>query len=262
MSKVRTTKLRKRKTTPPYVLFVKRLVGRLLMIGLLFSVGFLGYRALAASSLLTIEEVKIETEGRLNKGDILELADIRAGTSLIAVRLFRLRDRVESHPWVSRASVKRIFPHTLVMNVVQKQPIAQVTLDRGVLLVDNDGTFFALSKPLKLTGLVPIVGLKDADIKLKPLVCQNRLKNALDAIRSVKARSGLQIKELKIDLENGITLALEESPKEVRLGLDDPDRSVGRLWKILEQLHEEGRLKQVRWIDLKSSNRAIVKFQG
>ena len=262
MSKVRTTKLRKQKKTSPFVLFVKRMVGRLLIIGLLFSLGFMGYRALAASSLLTIEEVKIETEGRLSGGDILDLAEIRAGTSLIAVSLFRLRDRIESHPWVSKASVNRIFPHTLVMNVVQKQPIAQVTLDRGVLLVDGDGTFFAISQPLQLTGLVPIVGLKEADIKLKPNVCQNRLKNALDVIRSVKARSDLKIKELKIDLESGITFALEESPMEVRLGSEDPDLPIGRFWKILENLQKEGRMKQVRWIDLKSPDRAIIKFQG
>ncbi|MCB1561638.1 MAG: cell division protein FtsQ/DivIB [Xanthomonadales bacterium] len=63
-----------------------------------------------------------------------------AGIGFFAVDLDRLRGRVEALPWVARAEVRKQWPDTLVIRVVERKVVAHWGEDR---LLSVDGDIFA-----------------------------------------------------------------------------------------------------------------------
>lgn len=60
---------------------------------------------------------------------------------LFAFDLNGLRESIEQISWIKEAGVRRNFPDRLIIEVVERIPVAFVRLDRGTLLVDNEGVF-------------------------------------------------------------------------------------------------------------------------
>ena len=62
-----------------------------------------------------------------------------AGIGFFAVDLDRLRDRVEALPWVARAEVRKQWPDTLLIRVIERKAVARWGEDR---LLSADGEIF------------------------------------------------------------------------------------------------------------------------
>lgn len=80
--------------------------------------------------------------------------------SVFRLNLDEERKQVESIPWVKSASVTRVFPHRLVLHIVERVPVAFVNVGGKVKLVDGDGVM--LEKPEKADFTFPVLDGFDA----------------------------------------------------------------------------------------------------
>ena len=135
----------------------RRLRVVLLALAVLLPVGLAGYAlaTFALSSpvfvLASPDDVVVTGNHYVSREDVLGAlglpltGNIKAGTNIFRMSLDVRRQGVESLPWVRTASVTRILPHGLLVNITERTPVAYASVEGRVSLVDEEGTL--LDKP-------------------------------------------------------------------------------------------------------------------
>jgi cell division protein FtsQ len=87
-----------------------------------------------------------------------------AQPNLFRLSLEEARRQVETIPWVRSASLRRVYPNRLEVDVIERKPIAFVNLGGGVKLVDADGV--NLEKPADSSFDFPVLTGIDSSMSL------------------------------------------------------------------------------------------------
>jgi len=127
------------------------------------------------------------------------------GKSVLTVPLEERRDKIRTIKWVESASVQRILPNRIRVEITERNPIAFVRNGSEVALIDGHGVI--LDRPTDLDARFPIVsGITDA---LPKDEAERRMEIYQELVRdlnTVNADSSNQLSE--VDLSN---------PKNVRI---------------------------------------------
>jgi cell division protein FtsQ len=91
----------------------------------------------------------------VSPADIANAIGAGAEPNLFRLSLDDARHEVESIPWVESASLRRVFPNRLQVDVVERKPVAYVNTGNGLKLVDAEGIL--LEKPLDASFDFPVV---------------------------------------------------------------------------------------------------------
>jgi hypothetical protein len=75
-----------------------------------------------------VREIDVQTDGIIPVQQLRLCAGVNIGDCLLTLDLRRIRRDLEYLPWVQRAAVERVRPHTLRIRVIEREPIAQTTL--------------------------------------------------------------------------------------------------------------------------------------
>jgi cell division protein FtsQ len=79
---------------------------------------------------LVVEDIYAEGRERTSERDIVRSLERYQGMSILAVDTAAAKERLESLPWVRRATVSRQFPTTLLVRIEEHRPLA-VWIDSG-----------------------------------------------------------------------------------------------------------------------------------
>jgi cell division septal protein FtsQ len=138
-----------------------------LLLFVLIPAGYAGYRLVlygvtsARFTLFSPDDVIVRGNRYVSRGEVLNVLGIsRSGQVIARYNMFRFpleekRRLVESIPWVRTASLARGFPRRLVVELVERTPVAFVNVDGNVKLVDDAGVI--LEKPSEGEFAFPIL---------------------------------------------------------------------------------------------------------
>ena len=159
----------------------------------------------------------------------------------------RVREVVEELPWVNEASVRRVWPDTLSVSVLEQKPIA-IFKQKG--LMNAKGEIF---KPTtnKLSTVLPVF---DGNMKLNKLMISkyhemNELLTTIDR----------KIVYLKIDARHAIEMKLDNGLKLV-LGRENTIHRLERLMRIYNKVLIS-RINDVEVIDLRYTNGMAIGWK-
>jgi cell division protein FtsQ len=102
---------------------------------------FLGWVVLF-SSWLGMRHLDVQGLHRVTTAEVTAAVAVAPGTPLARVDLDAVQARVEAIPAVASATVHRGWPHTLVVTVAERQPVAAVHADGAWWLMDRTGALF------------------------------------------------------------------------------------------------------------------------
>lgn len=162
-------------------------------------------RMLAGFDVFRVEEVAFEGLTWTRDADVLAAAGIDGGTN-VWEPLDSLEARIESHPMVIEADVRRHLPRGLEVNVVERVPVGLVatpTLEP----IDRDGRYLPVNPAEVSLDLPILVPLVDPDAE-DPRPAESRLVNLgrlADAMRR-DAVFGSRVSEVR-EMEDGIVVA-------------------------------------------------------
>jgi cell division protein FtsQ len=114
--------------------------------------------SVTAASGLAIDQVKITGQSETSEVDILDRLEIDQLPSLFTFDLDAARERVEALPWVARATLRKLYPDTLEVAVVERLPYALWQKDDTVSLIDPQGTVITDYIGERYTNLPLVVG--------------------------------------------------------------------------------------------------------
>jgi cell division protein FtsQ len=94
------------------------------------------------TSVLGVRTVDIVGADSLTPAQVEQAAAVRLRQPLARVDLDGVRDRVQGLPAVDRAIVSRSWPSTVVVQVVERSPVAAVPVGREFSLIDAEGVAY------------------------------------------------------------------------------------------------------------------------
>lgn len=118
------------------------------------------------------------------------------GTGFFAIDLDRVRASVAALPWVERVEVRKRWPDTLEVRVLEREPFARWGANR---LVSHDRTLFSAPGAESIQGLPNLAGPDDA---------LDTVVDFYDACTRLFTGTGLAVTGVTLSARGGWTLAL------------------------------------------------------
>lgn len=213
------------------------------VVGVTFAAVIGGYLWGTSSPRFSVRDVHVEGAKRASIPQLAELTGIESATNIFLVNPADCARRIETHPWVRRATVRRDFPGTVYIDIEEHDPVALIALG-PLYLVDRQGVVFKRVSWGDPVDFPVITGLMAGDPTGPAL-------DVLDAWR-VSAASQ-QLAEIHLDPLHGaiLTLAADEEgpPIVVHLGHQEFPRRLQKLRQLTAVLSERGERPKEVFLD-------------
>jgi len=157
-----------------------------------------------------IENVKITGQSETSEVDVLSALDIGTYPSLLTLDLDAAKARIEELPWVGQATLKKLYPDTVEIQVAEREPFATWQHDNVISLVDQGGKVIAADTGDRYDGLPRVLGAGAA-----PKAAEYAALIATQPALAAEASAGVLVSgdRWTVVLKNGIELMLpEENP--------------------------------------------------
>jgi cell division protein FtsQ len=168
----------------------------------------------------------LRVNGELHQVDPAKLREVLlpfAQRGFFAVRLDEARAAVSTLPWVATAEVRKRWPDTLEVRVVEHRPVARWGDDR---LLSDDGTLF----PAIGAGATTALPLLDG-----PDARTGAVMELYGEARELFAPVGVDVRALRLDRRGSWSLRLSNGV-DVVVGSREARLRMGRFARLLPQL--------------------------
>ena len=193
----------------------------------------------------SLSTIDIQTDGTLQREQILHTADLREGENVFRINLSDVHDRLQQLPQVDEVQVVRKLPAEIDIKLTERKPIAWITSERDIadpfssdvaFLVDARGVLMKEKKLLpEYLGLPLISGCTSESLEPGKIVESYEAKAALELLR-MSTRSFMQTRFQirEIDLSKGYCLSVTDKNRtRVAFGFDNMDAQLQRLEQFL-----------------------------
>lgn len=192
-----------------------------------------------------LRAIEVQTDGTLQRDQILKTARLREGENIFAVNLSSVHDRLQELPQVDEVQVVRKLPGEIDIRVIERKPVAWITGEKqivdpfaaeGAYLVDARGVLMKEKKLLpEYLGLPLILGCTSESLEAGKTVESFEAKAALELLRESTGsfmQTRFQIRE--IDVSKGYCLLVTDKNRtRVTFGFDNIDAQLERLEQFL-----------------------------
>lgn len=230
--------------------------------------GVLAHRFVLQSPHFHVKRVEVSPTVHVTAGEVRKLARIGSRTNVFTVSLTQVASRVERHPWVARAVVRRRLPNAIRIEVTEHQAAAAMLLDgaeRGksaFYLVTAAGQAFKRARLAELEGIPLITGLTREEYRARQEESRARIREALEVARHYQAQAGRpKLGEVHMDLVEGVTLYTASPVVQLRLGRGQAATKLRRLDRVLGELAARGqRPRTIRLDNTRHPKRVTVSL--
>jgi cell division protein FtsQ len=195
-----------------------------------------------------VNAVTISGIARLDERETLARAGISPKSSIPFFDVDAARMRLEKTPLVASASVRKLYPNRIVIDISERAPAALWQRDGDVSIVAADGAALDELKDARLNDLPFVVG-KGANKRLREYLA------LLDAAQELRAKieAGVFVSERRWNLKM-------KTGVEVKLPENDPASAMPALLK----LERENRIleKDILSLDLREPGRAFARLSA
>src|SRR5256884_8574588 len=166
-------KVRSRTATQHRVRRAMGVLSRVILVAALLGAGYAGARAAVKrlffeNADFQLKTIELQTDGSLQREQVLKAADLREGENIFNVNLARVHDRIQQLPQTDEVQVVRQLPGQIDIRVVERKPVAWITSEKEIsdpfasdaaFLVDARGALMKQKKLLpEYLGLPLILG--------------------------------------------------------------------------------------------------------
>ena len=219
-----------------------------------------GVGLLAAAPSLQIGHLFVRGHERLSTGEVVALVEGLRGQNILTVRLDGWQRKLLSSPWVESATIRRLLPSTLEINIRERRPMGIGRIGMAMYLVDDQGVIIDEYGPVYADIDLPIIdGLAASPQDGGPIVDVARAEFAATVIGALAARPEIlrQVSQLDVANLHDAVVILDNDAALLRLGEAD---FVARLQQYLDlapALRE--RVTAIDYADLRFDERVYVR---
>jgi cell division protein FtsQ len=117
-----------------------------------------------ADQFFPIESVEVNEVQKVTRDEVLAMVDLGGARGLLSTDTGKVKESLESHPWIQQAVVRRVFPDTLVVELKEREPAVVLRAGRRDLLLGQDGAVIAEAGPGVFEGYPILTGIDYAQM--------------------------------------------------------------------------------------------------
>jgi cell division protein FtsQ len=200
----------------------------------------------AANSVgFRISEIALAGEREVSREDILNLAGVSGRSSLLFLDAGQTRIRLMTNPWIADATVLKLYPGRLRIEIKERQAFALWQKDGRIYLIAADGTVLETFVPQRFAALPLVVG-RGAEHAAENFL--GLIKRYPDIAKLVEASVLVAERRWNLHLKGGVDVLLpEREPEQALRTLVDLDRAK----KLLA--------RDIIAVDLRQADRVTVR---
>lgn len=198
----------------------------------------------ASHSGFAVENIRVTGNARVSEIDVVGILGLDGSTSLLRFAVDDARERIAALPWVESVSVRKSYPATLEIALVERQPFAIWQSGSQLSLIDRNGDVIVPLPGREFVNLPLVIGY-GAPQRAENIVALSAMHPELASRIKAFIRVGDRRWDLRFD--NGVTVRLpdgEEASALVELA------SMERSERILS--------RDIVSIDLRASDRVAI----
>jgi cell division protein FtsQ len=192
-----------------------------------------------------VNTIELQTDGTLQREQVLKVADLREGENIFSVNLARVRERLQRLPQIDEVEVVRKLPGEIDIRMVERKPVAWITGEKQIsdpfvseaaFLVDARGVLMKEKKLLpEYLGLPLILGCSSESLEEGKVVESSEAKTALDLLRlSTRSFMQMRFQIREIDVSKSYCLLVtDKNHTHVMFALDNLEAQLQRLEQFL-----------------------------
>jgi cell division septal protein FtsQ len=252
------------------IVFSKLAITIALIAGIYIGARFATKRFFLDNPDYKLSDIEVQTDGTLQREQILGIADIREGENIFRVNLARVHARLRDLPQVDEVEVVRKLPAEIDIRVVERKPIAWITSEREIadpfasdaaFLVDLRGVLMKEKKLLpEYLGLPVILGCTSDSLEAGKIVESPEAKAALELLQ-LSTRSFMQTRFQirEIDVSNGYCMVVtDKNHSKVSFAFDNLDAQLQRLEQFL--IYSDDAHREIATVNLLVQRNIPVTF--
>ena len=193
-----------------------------------------------------VKTIELQTDGTLQREQVLRTADLQEGSNIFSVNLSKVRDRIQQLPQADEVEIVRKLPSEIDIHIVERKPVAWITSETEVtdpfasdsaFLVGTRGVLMKQKKLLpEYLGLPLILGCSGESLEAGKTLESPEAKTALELLRLAESsflQTRFQIREIDIS-KSYCLLVTDKNRSRVMFGLTDLEEQLRRLQVFLD----------------------------
>ena len=211
---------------------------------------------------MNLDNIKFSETKILSENNYRSLLNEITNRSIKEINLYEISSLIESHPYVKFARVSRHYPSEIIIEIVEREPIAIVNMEPMIFL-DKNG-FVLPIEGIQTNYNLPVMSNFNPEPQLYPigeLALSVKIKEAIALISGIQTNySALydNLSELKISSSNEIELILSDIPTHIYLGNEKINSRIRTLIEFESKL-KPNRMSDFSYLDMRYDNQIIGK---
>ncbi len=194
-----------------------------------------------------VAKVNLSGQNHVSPAEILRVAGIKGTTSTLLIDADEVRRKLEAMPWIQSASVRKLYPDRIDIEVVERQAFALWQINGEIKVIARDGIPIAPYSDDSRYVSLPIVVGDGAETHVVEIV--EALARRPELASQVRAAIRVADRRWTLKMRNGIDVRLPEDGLDGALAeLMDLDRSK----KLLS--------RDITIVDLRLPGRVVVRL--
>jgi len=205
-----------------------------------------------SSPRFEIKKVEVGGLKRVEETQVLTQANLPDEANVFSVNLDEVRERIEGLKWVRFASVKRVLPDKIAINIVERQPVGLARIRKQILQFDTEAELLDREHGAGMTA--PILdGLKpnDREGNQKKVVLYSRI------LEELHGQSDLS--EIHINDMGEVAVVSLSEPLLVNLGKEEFRNRWGMYLRLRAQIQKD--YPEAIQVDFRFENQVVLKMK-
>lgn len=221
--------------------------------------GITAYELVRDAEYFRLRTLRIKGNTALTRRDVLYLLALGPDATLLQLDLERMGARLERHPYVKAVRLRRYFPDTLTVTVLERSPYMVAISGRERMVLDAEGVVlrpFLRQQDRRL----PQLRMRHKRVLAPGMhLHQEEVQRALELVRIYEKTSVagmMRLASLTVE-DSGVSMwRVEPYPFTIRLGEGGIEAQLNRLPPVLQYIERRG--LAVRLVDVSYRQRVVV----
>ena len=201
------------------------------------------------NNFFKVKDIKIVGTEKTNPYELKQILSSNLN-NLITFDKDHAKSLLEKVGWVKRANIKKIYPNTIRINIIESDPFAIFYNNQDIFLIDIDGEIISPNPDInKYESLLTVRGEK-AEVKLSEIIKEINI-NFPEVRNKVNGLEFVDKRRWNLFLSNDLLIKL-------------PDKEINESLKNLKKLFADKQIldSNIIEVDLRIKGRAVIKVDG